>query len=201
MQLSFIRTPWFFTSFFKKIIWNKPNNDHSIFLTFDDGPHPKITPWLLELLQQKKAKATFFCLGEQAEKYPQLIQQIVAEGHTLGNHGYKHLDGWKINYQNYIDNAEKGKAVLEAIVQQNIKWFRPPYGKFRNSNIGNVVLWSLMPRDFDQSISKEKCLKNIQQAKSGDIIVLHDNEKSFSHLKYILPLFLEQNRKFLFQAF
>ncbi|HNL85513.1 MAG TPA: polysaccharide deacetylase family protein, partial [Chitinophagales bacterium] len=184
----------------KNITWCKPNTNYSVYLTFDDGPHPEITPWILSELKNHDAKATFFCLGENALKYPFLIKNILDDGHTIGNHGYLHLKASWFNTKEYLHNFEKGKAVLKDVSGKDINYFRPPYGAFYLQTPAQIILWTLMPGDFDTRQTKEKCLSNLLKCQSGDIIVLHDNEKSFPHLKYSLPLFLEQNTAFNFQA-
>lgn len=198
--LYFVQLPQFLNQISpKNITWCKPNTSRSVYLTFDDGPHPEITPWILSELTKHQAKATFFCLGENAMKYEKLIHAILEEGHTIGNHGYRHVDGWKVSSKYYLENYQQGKTTLEAITGKEINLYRPPYGKFRLDRQIPVCMWSLMPGDFDKNRTGDNCLKNLLKAKSGDIIVLHDNEKSFPHLKYSLPLFLEKQDKIIFQ--
>lgn len=192
----FIRTPFIVKKLFPNIIWEFPSNENSIFLTFDDGPHPQNTHFILAQLDKYNAKATFFCLGENAEKHPELILEILDRGHAIGNHGYRHLNGWKISPIDFMENYKKGNEILEHISGSEIKLFRPPYGKIKLSQISDlpslIVLWSLMPGDFDVTISTEKCYNNaINNLCSGDIICLHDNEKALQHLYYCLPKWLE----------
>lgn len=203
----FVRIPGIVKSLYPSIIWDVPDATQQLFLTFDDGPHPEITPWVLEQLKQYDAKATFFCLGKNAEKYPELIQQIMQEGHRIGSHGYAHLNGWKTNDEVYHSDVVKSIEIL-LLNNQNKKLFRPPYGKIKKSQLSiinyqfSIINWSLMPGDFDASISSEKCLKRLLTAKSGDIIVLHENEQSRKHLQYSLPLFLKtfSEQKFSFDT-
>lgn len=191
----FKRTPNIIKRLFPSIIWDFPNVENKIYLTFDDGPHPEITPWILEQLKKHNAKATFFCLGKNVEKYPEIIKQILEDGHTIGNHGYAHLNGWNTNDVEYLEDAEKCNKLL--VKNTNNGLFRPAYGKIKISQISNlkskynIVNWSLMPGDFDQNITSEKCFENLCKAKVGDIIILHDNEKSWKHLEYCLPKFLD----------
>jgi peptidoglycan/xylan/chitin deacetylase (PgdA/CDA1 family) len=229
----FVRIPYIIKKLFSEIIWELPNNENKIFLTFDDGPHPEITPWILEKLRKHDAKATFFCSGKNVEQYPGIIAQILKDGHTIGNHGYAHLNGWKTKDDVYLEDFKKAndllvkntnnsksekilKQVQDDIMQQvqdesmqktqddnmqkiqNDKLlFRPAYGKIKKSQLFKlksqvkIVKWSLMPGDFDSSFSSEKCLENLtRNIKTGDIIVLHDNEKSWKHLEYCLPKWL-----------
>lgn len=189
----FVRTPYIIKKLFSRKIWSFPDTGNAIYLTFDDGPHPEITPWILEQLNNYNAKATFFCLGENAKRYPEIIREIKAQGHAVGSHGDKHLNGWQISKKEYEQNILNGKNTLEDIIKEKVDLFRPPYGKFKHKVLMEqaTIMWSLMPADFDQSITQEKCLERLCKAKTGDIIVLHDNDKSWKHLEYCLPEFLE----------
>jgi len=195
----FVRIPNIIKKLFPRLIWDLPNEEHKVYLTFDDGPHPEITPWILKQLKKTDTKATFFCLGEHVEKYPEILQQILSEGHRVGNHGYKHLNGWKTNDDDYLQDYLKGQEMLR-FSQNDTLLFRPAYGKIKKSQIPNlksqfpnaqIINWSLMPGDFDAMISSEKVYSNLQRARPGDIVVLHDNEKAWKHLQYCLPKFLE----------
>lgn len=218
----FKRIPNIIKRLFPSIIWDLPNTDNKIYLTFDDGPHPEITPWILQQLKKYNAKATFFCLGKNVEKYPEIAQQIITDGHTIGNHGYAHLNGWITSDDDYLEDYFKSEKILKqsrylsgqndvvqvqvdnAKAQHNKMLFRPAYGKIKISqisllkshfsNINSEILilnWSLMPGDFDENITSEECFKNLRKAKQGDVIVLHDNKKSWKHLEYCLPKFLD----------
>ncbi len=204
----FNRTPNIAKKLFPSIIWNFPNDEHKVYLTFDDGPHPEITPWILAQLKQYDAKATFFCLGKNMEQSPEIILQILNAGHVVGNHGYAHLNGWETSVDAYVEDVVKTDAILKQVQDdakqsrntsgQDGRLFRPAYGRIKTSQISNlksqfsIINWTLMPGDFDQSIASEKCFTNlINDVKVGDIIVLHDNEKSWKHLEYCLPRWLE----------
>jgi peptidoglycan-N-acetylglucosamine deacetylase len=173
--------------------WPKPATESGVFLSFDDGPHPAITPWLLELLEQYNAKTTFFYRGTQAEQFPDLVNAVKTKGHAVGNHSYSHLNGWNSGYRNYMEDIDKAAACTSG------KLFRPPYGKISPrqlmsvTNRGySVVLWDIMPGDFDESISAETCFRRIiQHLAPGVVIVLHENEKSEEKLRYIMPRLLE----------
>jgi len=195
----FVRIPNIIKKLFPRLIWDLPNEEHKVYLTFDDGPHPEITPWILKQLKKSDAKATFFCLGENVEKYPEILQQILSEGHRIGNHGYKHLNGWKTNDDDYLQDYLKGQEMLR-FTQNDTLLFRPAYGKIKKSQIPNlkskipnaqIINWSLMPGDFDTAITSEKVYSNLKRVQSGDIVVLHDNEKAWKHVQYCLPKFLE----------
>lgn len=180
---------------FPKAIF-RVNKKKVIYLTFDDGPTVGVTDIILSILEKYNAKATFFCLGKNAEKHPQIIYDIMQKGHLIGNHGYEHINGWKAYNAVYLDNMLKGKAILKT------NFFRPPYGKikilqfFKIRQTEKVVFWNLMPGDFDDHISEEQCYNNIKsQIKEGDIIVLHDTEKAKEKLLYVLPKLLEDIKK------
>ncbi len=195
----FVRIPKILQRLFSSVIWCLPNVKKELYLTFDDGPHPEITPWVLEQLKKHKAKATFFCLGENVKRYPELLQRIINEGHSVGNHSYAHLDGWKTKDEDFLKDVYKAHNIIASPL------FRPPYGKLTSMQIARlqtqftIINWSLMPGDFDASISSEQCFRNLLKAKSGDIVCLHDNEQSEQHLKWILPKFLDQYSSFVFQ--
>jgi peptidoglycan/xylan/chitin deacetylase (PgdA/CDA1 family) len=192
----FVRTPYIIKKLYPKIVWDMPHGNNSIYLTFDDGPHPEITPWVLEQLEKYNAKATFFCLGKNTEKYPGIYEQIRRQGHSTGNHSYSHLDGWRTRNEIYFEDVKKADSVLHA------KLFRPPYGKLKRSQSSvldpqfSIVNWSVMPGDFDTAISKETCYENLAGTiRPGDIVCLHDNEKARPHLNYCLPKWLELFKK------
>ncbi|HUM52392.1 MAG TPA: polysaccharide deacetylase family protein [Chitinophagales bacterium] len=193
----FVHTPYIIKKLFSQFVWDLPNAENKIYLTFDDGPHPEITPWILEQLKKYDAKATFFCLGENAKKYSEIVKRMKANDHAVGSHGDAHLDGWKISKNEYEQNVLTGKDTLENITNVKIDLYRPPYGKFKHKVIQEqtTVMWSLMPGDFDISINPETCFSRLKKTKSGDIIVLHDNDKSWKLLEYCLPKFLEYCRE------
>ncbi len=154
--------------------------------TIDDGPDPESTPGWLELLDQMDSKAIFFLLGAKCEKHPQLVDAIRSAGHMIGSHGYRHLNGWKTNYDKYIDDVRLGLAITDA------SYFRPPYGRmtirqYREiSSMSQIMMWSLMPGDFDESVSQEVLSQRIDSAHSEDIVVLHDDISSIEKCTYHL---------------
>ena len=189
-----IKTNWIFRSLYKYRIWHMPRHGKKIYLTFDDGPHPEITAFVLDELLKYKAKATFFCIGKNVEAYPQMYKRILMEGHATGNHTYNHLNGWKVEEKEYFDNIAKAKEVIDSNL------FRPPYGRISNfaakhlkENAGfNVIMWSILSGDFDVELSPEGCLKNvIKNTQEGDIVVFHDSEKAFKRMRYALPKVLQ----------
>jgi peptidoglycan/xylan/chitin deacetylase (PgdA/CDA1 family) len=182
---------------FPNYVWNIPNDEQKVFLTFDDGPTPEITEWVLEQLKKYNAKATFFCIGNNIEKYPEIFQKTIAEGHAIGNHTFNHLNGWKTSTEEYIENAKLYETQNPKLVTRNL--FRPPYGKIKHSQskilrkLGyKIIMWDVLSRDYDQSISATQCLENVlSNIETGSIIVFHDSVKAEHNLKYVLPKTLE----------
>ena len=161
-----------------------------MYLTFDDGPIPDITPWVLSVLAEYKAKATFFCVGHNVEKYPEVYQQIRAGGHRVGNHTYHHLQGIKTGFSEYINDIQKASDLISTNL------FRPPHGRLKPSQTKHllsemkfkIVMWDILSRDFDQNITPAQCLKNsVAHIRQGSIIVFHDSLKSHKNLKFALP--------------
>jgi peptidoglycan-N-acetylglucosamine deacetylase len=193
MHRYFTRTPWLVKRFFSSYTWSLPADDNAVYLTFDDGPNPEITPWVLEQLQEYDAKATFFCVGNNVQQYPDVYKQIITEGHAVGNHTYHHLNGWKSDDSKYLEDVSKASEVIDSNL------FRPPYGRIRNSQASKlsqalqrsnsrVIMWDVLSADFDTSISPEQCLINVlENVSAGSIIVFHDSEKASNNLKYALP--------------
>lgn len=172
---------------YPSLYWNVKTNDPAIYLTFDDGPTPGVTEWILEKLKSYNAKATFFCIGKNVERHPELYQQIVIEGHAIGNHTYRHLNGWKVSKNNYLEDVQKCAQLIDS------RLFRPPYGKISSQQIRvlknefKIVMWSVLSRDYDPRTSKEKSLGiSLKQLKGGDIITLHDSLKAADKMKYVL---------------
>lgn len=204
MNRYLIKTPNWLKSFYHNQIWDLPNKNKEIYLTFDDGPTPEITDWVLNILQQYKAKATFFCIGRNIEKNPTIFNRIIQEGHSIGNHTYNHEKGWETNNEIFINSILKTERVIESIAKtKTTKLFRPPYGRIKKSqtklllkNDYKIIMWSVLSADFDRSVNVERCLNNvIKNTKSGDIIVFHDSEKAFDKLKEVLPKVLEYFNK------
>ena len=182
-----VKTPGIIQTIFASLVWRVANSK-KVYLTFDDGPIPEATPWVLDLLKSKNIKATFFCVGENVEKYPEIYQRILSEGHSVGNHTYNHLNGWKINGNQYSENVVKASKVIDSLL------FRPPYGKLTPRLIKelkkkyDVVMWDVLSGDFDTSLTPEDCLNNVKEnAKEGSIIVFHDSIKAIDTLKFVLP--------------
>ncbi len=185
------KTPKLIKELFPNYIWDLNNGDNTLYLTFDDGPHPEITPWVIQTLANFEAKATFFCVGENISKYPETFKELLNRGHNVGNHTFNHLNGWKTKTKDYLENIEK----TDLFLKNSSGLFRPPYGKIKKKqamhllkNNYKIVLWDILSGDFDQNLSKEQCLENvIQNTQKGSIIVFHDSQKAFDKLQYVLP--------------
>ena len=187
-----VKTPPIVKTIFADFVWHIDTDIKEVYLTFDDGPIPGLTPWVLDVLAEYNSKATFFCVGENVKKNRSIFDRIVREGHTIGNHTYNHLNGWNTENEVYLQNV----AECDRYMETNL--FRPPYGKMKPSQSSliksekTVVMWDVLSGDFDLSITKEKCLTNvIENYSQGSVIVFHDNIKAEEKLKYVLPSFLE----------
>ena len=173
-----ISPPKILRGIYKDALWSVPNCTDEVFLTFDDGPHPEITPLLLGLLDEHNAKATFFLLGKQVEKHPELYKMYLEKGHAIGGHSYAHVNGWRSSTQAYLEDIKKCEGVFQ------YRLFRPPYGKMKPaqaraiSQKHEIVMWDILSKDYE-NISEEQCLENVtSRIKPGSIVVFHENEKS-----------------------
>ena len=196
MRSYLVKTPKLVQRFFHNYSWRIKTDKKEIYLTFDDGPVPEFTPWVLKTLKKHDAKATFFCVGENIKKYPSIYQQIQDQKHSIGNHTFNHLQGWKTPTRKYVKNILKAESYLQdASDQKGNKIFRPPHGRIRPVQARilrkkgyKIIMWDVLSGDFDQSLSKEECLEyTIKNIKSGSIVVFHDSVKSFKNLDYVLP--------------
>jgi len=188
-----VKTPSIIKAYYAGYTWDVPNDEKEIYLTFDDGPTPEVTQWVIKTLHQYNVKATFFCLGRNIAQHSSIYQQLLSQGHRVGNHGYDHLNGWRTTTKDYVDNAEKARKLV------NSPLFRPPYGRIKKQQGQElhrkgcqIVMWDVISGDFDTSISSEQCLLNVtKNVTSGSIIVFHDSAKAQNHLEYTLPKALE----------
>jgi peptidoglycan/xylan/chitin deacetylase (PgdA/CDA1 family) len=191
----FVKTPRWLQSLYGRLVWQIKTTEKVLYLSFDDGPHPTETNFVLETLKTYHAKATFFCIGKNVDHYPHIFQDILANGHAIGNHTQHHLNGWKTTDEDYLlDFSAAGQRIETCL-------FRPPYGRIRRSQIKkimasnpatSIVMWSVLSGDFDPELSKENCLKNVMKhAGPGSIIVFHDSSKASAKLRYALPLVLD----------
>ncbi|SDG60400.1 polysaccharide deacetylase family protein [Winogradskyella thalassocola] len=208
MQIIPAKTPDFVKIVFPNFIWNINTKSKELYLTFDDGPTPEITDWVLTILKAYNAKATFFCIGNNIEKHPNIFQTIINEGHAIGNHTYNHLKGWKHKAKDYINDIALTQSLIDSVFENSqvvnqkssiSPLFRPPYGKLKSKQsqqlqeLGyKIVLWDVLSYDWDSSVTEETCLKNVTSAAvEGSIIVFHDSVKASRNLKYVLPKVLE----------
>jgi peptidoglycan-N-acetylglucosamine deacetylase len=204
----FVRTPWLLKKLYPSYLWNMKTNEKVVYLTFDDGPHPEVTPFVLHELKKHDALASFFCIGKNVVAHPEIYKQILDEGHTTGNHTYNHLNGWKVKDDVYL------KDIVEASRHIDSSFFRPPYGRitaFQAKNLSaamkgkkaRVIMWEVLSGDFDESITAIESLQNVVfKSRPGSIIVFHDSEKAYSKLQYVLPRVLQffSEEKYRFEA-
>jgi len=189
--MKLFRTPRFFRILFPNKTWGFSFASDSVYLTFDDGPDPDLTAWVLDFLKEKGVKATFFCVGENVKKEPELFKRIMDEGHSVGNHSMKHEKGTKTAFEDYISSVQQASVLIPGDL------FRPPYGritlkqtKFLKKKY-RIIMWNWLSYDFDRSVQIDTILEKAKEIKSGDIIVLHDNPKTGDRLKLILPKLVE----------
>ncbi|MBC7866699.1 MAG: polysaccharide deacetylase family protein [Gloeobacteraceae cyanobacterium ES-bin-316] len=191
----FVKTPSWIQKVFRTRIWEIKTTDQAIFLSFDDGPHPEHTNFVLDELKKHSAKATFFCVGKNVVAHPETYRRIIEEGHSVGNHTFDHLNGSKTDDKIYLDNIAMAKKYIYS------KLFRPPYGRLSNFLAKhllspgyklNTIMWTVLSGDFDASVSNEQCLQNVLlNTRAGSIVVFHDSDKASSRLAYALPRVLE----------
>lgn len=210
MKPYWIKTNTFIKKIFSNYVWDVPNKENKIYLTFDDGPTPDVTEWVLEELKKHQAKATFFCIGKNIKNDPGLFKKVIDDGHTIGNHTFNHYNGWKTSSDDYLKNIFLCQAEINKLNSTNNKLFRPPYGKIKQSQsrklrkLGyKIIMWDVLSADFDQTITAEKCLENVlQNVVSGSIIIFHDSIKAYKNLEYVLPRSLQilKERDFTFDT-
>jgi len=184
---------------FPNYVWDMATTKKELYLTFDDGPTPDITETVLKTLKRHNAKATFFCIGANIEKHPDIFRDIINEGHSVGNHTQHHIKGWKTPTIDYIANVEKAQTLIDLPIQNqdtsSIGLFRPPYGQITPKqgkqliDLGyKIIMWDVLSFDWEAGLSKEKCLENVlSKSKEGSIIVFHDSVKAAKNMSYALP--------------
>jgi len=187
-----------FSSLFSGYLWHGSRKEKTVFITFDDGPHPEVTPYVLHELHKHEFKATFFCIGDCVKRHTDLYQKLIDSNHAVGNHTFHHLNNWKTATDNYLDDIYKASSIIDS------KLFRPPYGRITGKAAKqlrlqgyNIIMWDVLSGDFDKNRTIASCLKNLKRnTKNGSIIVFHDSEKAFEKLKTLLPeyfKFLKEN--------
>ena len=204
----FVKTPGWLKKIYDSYIWSISVKDKILYLTFDDGPHPEATPFVLKELKKYNVFATFFCIGKNVVAYPDIYDQIIREGHSIGNHTYNHLNGWKTNNDDYLNDIALASNEIDSYL------FRPPYGRITSFQAKNlkqamkgkkpkVIMWDVLSGDFDTECTPQQCLANVIFASvPGSIIVFHDSEKAFPRLEYTLPKVLHyfSEKGYLFKA-
>jgi len=197
MTAYWVKTPQWIKRFFpKQVIWDvHTDGDPAVYLTFDDGPHPAATPFVLQQLEKFNAAATFFCVGNNVSRYQDVYAQVIAGGHTTGNHTHNHVNGWKTSNDNYLKDIEQADKYIHS------RAFRPPYGRIKYSQMRKlrkkypgwkIYMWDILCGDFDKTITSEECLNNVlSNIQPGSIVIFHDSEKAYEHMSYVLPRVLE----------
>lgn len=183
-----VRTPEIIQNLFPNFVWRIPTTDKRIYLTFDDGPIPEVTPWVMDHLNNFNAKATFFCVGENVQKHPGIFLKLRKNGHSLASHTNNHISGWSTENIPYFHNVRRGATLVKSPI------FRPPYGRIKPSQMPflmrhyHIVMWDVLSGDFDPKISEDQCLDNVlENTRPGSIIVFHDSLKSQKKLEFVLP--------------
>ncbi len=177
---------------YKESVWRIDSTEKKVYLTFDDGPIPQATPWILETLREYNIKATFFCVGDNVRKYPELFADILSEGHSVGNHTFNHIQAFKVSSQHYFNNINKGDQLI------NSNLFRPPHGQLRKIHAmilrrtRRIIMWDVVTRDYSKKLTAQDVFENVRKyARNGSIIVFHDSLKSIDKLKTALPQSIE----------
>lgn len=204
------RTPSWLQLLFPQFLWNKPAKGKEVYLTFDDGPIPEATPMILDYLREFEARATFFCVGENVDRYPEIFRQVVEQGHSVGNHTYHHLNGWKTPNRKFLQDVLKCQEVMASYyTRQGKPLMRPPYGRIKPKQWRTlkkdyeIVMWDVLSGDFSSKIDSTACLnQSIRHSKIGSIVLFHDSVKTINKLKTVLPGYLDHFSRlgFTFQA-
>jgi peptidoglycan/xylan/chitin deacetylase (PgdA/CDA1 family) len=193
------RAPFFLPWLYPTLVWRIRTEKKELYLTFDDGPVPGPTDFVLETLAKHSIKATFFCIGDNVLKHPDIFKQILAQGHTIANHTFNHLKGWSTSLEEYIENVKQCESELQALSfdYRTSKLFRPPYGRITRTQINaltdyKIIMWDVLTNDYDKLKSPEACLKNsIRVTRPGSIIVFHDSIKAERNMSYALPRYIK----------
>lgn len=196
----FFRNPFFLPWLYPGLTWRLPADKKVVYLSFDDGPVPGPTEFVLQELAKASAKGTFFCIGDNVRKNPNIFNQILREGHAVGNHTFHHLSGWKTSLDDYLANVDKCDDVMKSAsngVLNDLRLFRPPYGRITRRQISNlnhhrIIMWDVLTNDYAQKLSPEACLRGTLAAtRPGSIVVFHDSLKAERNMTYVLPRFLD----------
>jgi peptidoglycan/xylan/chitin deacetylase (PgdA/CDA1 family) len=184
--------PWFYRIFFPGTVWCIPEQEKCVYLTFDDGPVPEITPWVLDVLDQYNIKATFFCVGDNVSKYPDIYRMILERNHRVGNHTYNHIQGISTLTQNYLKNVQKAAEYIQTDL------FRPPHGHMRMHQLQHlktkyrIIMWDVVTRDYSPHMTARGVTNVIKKyTRNGSIIVFHDSLKAVGRIEEALPQSIE----------
>lgn len=199
MKWYWVRTRWFIKKLFPGYVWDMPGHGKTVYLTFDDGPTPEITEYVLATLARYEIKATFFCIGNNIGKHPDIFRKVVEGGHTIGNHTFNHLNGWNTGTPEYLENVAACESSIKKHSGMGTPLFRPPYGKIKRAqakrlkNLGyKMIMWDVLSADFDRTITPEQCLDNVTaNCRPGSIVIFHDSVKAAANMEYALPRALE----------
>ncbi|HLS96273.1 peptidoglycan/xylan/chitin deacetylase (PgdA/CDA1 family) [Sphingobacterium allocomposti] len=188
INMYFVNAPFFLRWCYPEVVFNKSRTEKKVYLTFDDGPIPEITPFVLDTLAYYDVKATFFCVGDNIRKNPSIFERILADGHQVGNHTYHHLRGWDTGDATYLKDIQACQELTKTDL------FRPPYARAKKSQLKEIskhyriIFWDVLSGDFDLNLTPEKCFRNVvRYSRNGSIIVFHDNVKAMPRLSYALP--------------
>jgi peptidoglycan-N-acetylglucosamine deacetylase len=191
--MNFYSAPYWIRAIYpKNLTWRIPTSRKEVFLTFDDGPVPEVTPLVLGILKKYNVKATFFCVGENVQKYPEVFDLLLKDGHAIGNHTYHHVKAWKTDFNTYLSEVEECNILVKSSL------FRPPHGQINRMLVRNLsadyqlIMWSALTGDYDKKLSGSRCLENaVKNTKPGSIIVFHDSVKALERMQHALPLYIE----------
>jgi peptidoglycan-N-acetylglucosamine deacetylase len=194
-MIYFVKTPWILKKLYPECMWEVQTAEKNIYLTFDDGPHPEATPFVLQELKKYQAMATFFCVGKNVKEYFDIYKQMISDGNKPGNHTFNHLNGWKATDKKYLEDILQAKNCIDTNL------FRPPYGKITKFQLKalrgekfnlKTIMWNVLSGDFDEKITPENCYLNVvNNTGPGSIIIFHDSLKALPRLQYALPRILE----------
>ena len=187
----FVKTPALIKKLYPECLWDVKTPENIVYLTFDDGPSPQVTPFVLDELKKYNGKATFFCIGKNVKEYFDIYKQVISDGHKPGNHTFNHLNGWRTDDKKYLEDIKEAANIIDS------EFFRPPYGRITKFQIRalqeekfklKTIMWDVLSGDFDIKVSSENCYLNVvNNVKPGSIIVFHDSVKAFPRLEYALP--------------
>lgn len=195
-MITFFRSPFFLPWLYPGLTWKLPTVDKKIYLTFDDGPVPGPTEFVLDELKRVGARATFFCIGDNVRKHPEVFNKVVTAGHRTGNHTFNHLRGWETETERYLDNIRQCDKVM-GLEQTSNKLFRPPYGRITRKQISRlsdyrIVMWDVLTHDYSKQTGRHRCLNgSIRATRPGSVVVFHDSLKAERNLRFVLPRYLD----------